>query len=98
MSLHLARRRVVELQELGLADESIQLVLNRVGARRSVKSEDAAQAVGVSGGAQSQPRPPDRSAGAQHYGSSRDPGGPGLLAAGELSFRLNETGEPVLGA
>ena len=64
MSLHLARRRVVELQELGLADESIQLVLNRVGARRSVKSEDAAQAVGVSGGAQFQPRPPDRSAGA----------------------------------
>ena len=47
MALHLARRRVAELQELGLSNESIRLVLNRVGARRSVKSADAAEFVGV---------------------------------------------------
>jgi Flp pilus assembly CpaE family ATPase len=47
MALHLARRRVVELQALGLLAENIRLVLNRVGARRAVKSEDAAEVVGI---------------------------------------------------
>ena len=93
MSLHLARRR-------GVTGVGLDRRKHPVGAepgRCPKKSEDAAQAVGVSGGAQFQPLPPDRSTGAQHYGSSRNPSGPRLLAAGELSFRLNETGEPVLG-
>jgi Flp pilus assembly CpaE family ATPase len=47
MALHLAKRRVDELRVLGLASESIRLVLNRVGARRSLSSEDAAEVVGV---------------------------------------------------
>jgi Flp pilus assembly CpaE family ATPase len=47
MALHLARRRVAELQELGRHSDSIRLVLNRVGARRSIKSDDAAEVAGV---------------------------------------------------
>lgn len=47
MSLHLAKRRVGELRELGLPTESIRLVLNRVGGKKSLKTEDVEELVGV---------------------------------------------------
>jgi pilus assembly protein CpaE len=47
MSLHLAKRRVGELIELGLPNESIRLVLNRVGGKKSLKIEDVEEIVGV---------------------------------------------------
>jgi pilus assembly protein CpaE len=47
MSLHLAKRRVGELLDLGLPTESIRLVLNRVGGRKTLKAEDVEELVGV---------------------------------------------------
>jgi pilus assembly protein CpaE len=47
MSLHLAKRRVGELAELGLPAENIRLVLNRVGAKKTLKVEDVEEIVGV---------------------------------------------------
>jgi pilus assembly protein CpaE len=47
MSLHLAKRRVGELLDLGLPAESIRLVLNRVGGKKSLKAGDVEEIVGV---------------------------------------------------
>jgi pilus assembly protein CpaE len=47
MSLHLAKRRVGELLELGLPKENIRLVLNRVGGKKSLAPEDVEEMVGV---------------------------------------------------
>jgi len=47
MSLHLAKRRVGELLELGLPSENIRLVLNRVGGKKSLKTENVEELVGV---------------------------------------------------
>jgi pilus assembly protein CpaE len=47
MSLHLAKRRIGELIDLGLPNESIRLVLNRVGGKKALKTADAEQVVGV---------------------------------------------------
>jgi Flp pilus assembly CpaE family ATPase len=47
MSLHLAKRRVGELLDLGLSKEAIRLVLNRVGGKKSLKPEDVEEMVGV---------------------------------------------------
>lgn len=47
MSLHLAKRRVGELLDLGLPAESIRLVLNRVGGKKSLKQGDVEELVGV---------------------------------------------------
>ncbi len=47
MSLHLAKRRVGELLDLGLAAENIRLVLNRIGGKKSLKAQDVEEVVGV---------------------------------------------------
>ncbi len=47
ISLHLARRRIKELEELGLPRETIRLVLNRVGSKRTLKVADVEGIVGV---------------------------------------------------
>lgn len=47
MSLHLAKRRVGELRDLGLPAESVRLVLNRVGGKKSLKQGDVEELVGV---------------------------------------------------
>lgn len=47
MSLHLAKRRVGELRDLGLPLENIRLVLNRVGGKKGLRAEDVEEVVGV---------------------------------------------------
>jgi Flp pilus assembly CpaE family ATPase len=47
VSLHLARRRVSELLDLGVRHESIHLVLNRVGSKKTLNVGDVAEVVGI---------------------------------------------------
>ncbi len=47
VSLHLARRRVSELLDLGVKHESIHLVLNRVGSKKTLNVGDVAEVVGI---------------------------------------------------
>lgn len=47
VSLHLARRRVNELLNLGLANKDIHLILNRVGSKKTLNVEDVAEVVGI---------------------------------------------------
>lgn len=46
-SLHLAKRRVHALRQLGMPDEAIQLVLNRVGSSRSLSELEVLHSVGL---------------------------------------------------
>ena len=46
-SLHIAQRRVEELQRAGLGLERLRLVLNRCGSHRWVGSEEVGLAVGI---------------------------------------------------
>ena len=47
VSLHLARRRVNELLNLGVSQKNIHLVLNRVGSKKTLNVEDVAEVVGI---------------------------------------------------
>ena len=47
VSLHLARRRVNELLNLGVSQKNIHLVLNRVGSKKTLNVEDMAEVVGI---------------------------------------------------
>ncbi|MDA1312506.1 MAG: hypothetical protein O2968_04135 [Acidobacteria bacterium] len=47
VSLHLARRRVNELVNLGLSNNDIHLILNRVGSKKTLNVEDVAEVVGI---------------------------------------------------
>ena len=47
VSLHLARRRVSELVDLGVPHANIHLVLNRVGSRKTLNVKDVAEVVGI---------------------------------------------------
>jgi pilus assembly protein CpaE len=46
-SLHLARRRAAELIEMGMAKESLHVVINRAGSAQSLLTQDFAQAIGL---------------------------------------------------
>ncbi len=46
-SVHLTRRRVFELSQLGLAESCLHLVVNRVGSSQLMHAHDIAQAVGL---------------------------------------------------
>ena len=48
MSLHLARRRINLLMQVQVPEEKIKLVINRVGAKRSMDSADISKVVGAS--------------------------------------------------
>ena len=47
VALHLARRRVSELIDLGLSPHHVHLVLNRVGSKKTLNVDDVAEVVGV---------------------------------------------------
>ena len=47
VALHLARRRVNELRDLGLSPKNIHLVLNRTGSKKTLNVDDVAEVVGV---------------------------------------------------
>ena len=47
VSLHLARRRVNELLNLGVSQKNIHLVLNRVGSKKTLNVEDVSEVVGI---------------------------------------------------
>jgi pilus assembly protein CpaE len=47
VSLHLARRRVNELINLGLSSNDIHLILNRVGSKKTLNVDDVAEVVGI---------------------------------------------------
>jgi len=47
MSLHLARRRVNELANFQIPRDKIELVLNRVGSKKTLDTEDVSKVVGV---------------------------------------------------
>jgi len=47
VSLHLARRRVNELLNLGVSQKNIHFVLNRVGSKKTLNVEDVAEVVGI---------------------------------------------------
>ena len=47
VALHLARRRVSELRDLGLSQKNIHLVLNRAGSKKTLTVDDVAEVVGV---------------------------------------------------
>jgi pilus assembly protein CpaE len=46
-SLHLARRRALELTELGLTTDAVHVVVNRAGSAQSLLTQDFAQAIGL---------------------------------------------------
>jgi pilus assembly protein CpaE len=45
-SLHLARRRALELVELGMSKDSLRVVINRAGSAHSLLTQDLAHAIG----------------------------------------------------
>jgi pilus assembly protein CpaE len=47
VALHLARRRVSDLTDLGLSQRNIHLILNRAGSKRALNVDDVAEVVGV---------------------------------------------------
>ena len=47
VALHLARRRVNELTDLGLSPKNIHLVLNRSGSKKTLNVDDVAEVVGL---------------------------------------------------
>ena len=47
VSLHLARRRVSELMDLGVSNKAIHLILNRVGSKKTLNADDVAEVVGI---------------------------------------------------
>ena len=47
VALHLARRRVGELTELGLSQRDIHLILNRAGSKKTLNVDDVVEVVGV---------------------------------------------------
>ena len=46
-SLHLARRRALELMELGMAKDAVHVVINRAGSAQSLLTQDFSQAIGL---------------------------------------------------
>jgi pilus assembly protein CpaE len=46
-SLHLARRRALELIELGMAKDSLHVVINRAGSAQSLLAQDLSHAIGL---------------------------------------------------
>jgi len=47
MALHLARRRVTELLEMGVPKERIRLVVNRIDSKQSLREKEIEEAVGL---------------------------------------------------
>ncbi len=47
MSLHLARRKISQFMELGIASENVRLILNRVGSKKALETSDVAKVVGL---------------------------------------------------
>ena len=47
MSLHLARRKISQFMELGIAGEDVRLILNRVGSKKALDTSDVGKVVGV---------------------------------------------------
>ncbi|MBI3695862.1 MAG: hypothetical protein HY238_13605 [Acidobacteria bacterium] len=47
VSMHLARRKVLELRALGIPTEDLRLVVNRVGSKRSFSAEEVAASIGL---------------------------------------------------
>ncbi len=47
VALHLARRRVSDLTDLGLSPRNIHLILNRAGSKKTLNVDDVAEVVGV---------------------------------------------------
>ena len=47
MSLHLARRKISQFLELGIASEDVRLILNRVGSKKALETSDVGKVVGV---------------------------------------------------
>ncbi len=47
MSLHLARRKISQFMELGIASEDVRLILNRVGSKKALETRDVAKVVGL---------------------------------------------------
>ena len=47
MSLHLARRKISQFMDLGIASEDVRLILNRVGSKKALETSDVGKVVGV---------------------------------------------------
>ncbi len=47
MSLHLARRKISQCMELGIAGEDVRLILNRVGSKKALDTSHVGKVVGV---------------------------------------------------
>ena len=45
-ALYLAKRRISDLQAIGIADDALRVVLNRAGAKRAIEAETAEQSIG----------------------------------------------------